>query len=177
MSSVTKKCNKLLGFLRTVMGNQNQNILLTLYSSLVLPKVIDFCSPVWLVYQKNHINNLETIQRRATRFILGQKRGDQSYGERLKQLKLMDLNNRRKYLSTCFACSCISNNTSSFVCSNWSVNSCPLVPCFLMIISLQRRIVLSSQLQPTSPACGLSFQTQSGIILFYIACRLLKKHL
>ena len=122
VSSVTKKRNKLLGFLRTVVGNQNQNILLTLYRSLVLP-IIDFCSPVWLVYRKNHINNLETIQRRATRFILGQKKGDQSYGERLKQLNLMDLNNRRKYLSTCFACSCISNTTSSFVFSNWSVNS------------------------------------------------------
>ena len=104
------------------MGNQNQNILLTLYRSLVLP-IIDFCSPVWFVYRKNHINNLETIQRCATRFILGQKRGDQSYGERLKQLNLMDLNSRRKYLSTCFACSCISNTTSSFVFSNWSVNS------------------------------------------------------
>ena len=34
----------------------------------------------------------------------------------------MDLNNRRKYLSICFVCSCISN-TSSFVFSNWSVNS------------------------------------------------------
>ena len=111
VSSVTKKCNRLLGFLRTVVGNQNQNILLTLYRSLVLP-IIDFCSPVWLVYSKNHINNLETIQRRATRFILGQKRGDQSYRERLKQLNLMDLNNRRKYLSTCFACSCIYNTTS-----------------------------------------------------------------
>ena len=41
VSSVTKKCNKLLGFLRTVVGNQNQNILLTLYRSLVLP-IIDF---------------------------------------------------------------------------------------------------------------------------------------
>ena len=120
VSSVTKKCNKLLGFLRTVVGNQNQNILLTLYRSLVLP-IIDFVHRFGLC--KNHINNLETIQRRATRFILGQKRGDQSYGERLKQLNLMDLNNRRKYLSTCFACSCISNTTSSFVFSNWSVNS------------------------------------------------------
>ena len=34
----------------------------------------------------------------------------------------MDLNNRRKYLSISFACSCISN-TSSFVFSNWSVKS------------------------------------------------------
>ena len=50
------------------------------------------------------------------------ERGDQLYGERLKQLKLMDLNNRRKYLSICFACSCILNS-SSFVFGNWSVNT------------------------------------------------------
>ena len=49
-----------------------------------------------------------------------------------------------------------------------------LIPCFLTIISLQRRIVLNSQLQPTSLVCGLSFQTQSGIILYYIASHLLK---
>jgi hypothetical protein len=110
-----------LGFLRTVVGSQNQNILLTLYRSLILP-IIDFCSPVWFVYRKNHINNLETIQRRATRFILGQRRGEQSYGERLKQLNLMNLNNRRKYLSICFACSCISN-CSNFKFSHWVVNS------------------------------------------------------
>ena len=35
VSYVTKKCNRLLGFLRTVVGNQNQNILFTLYRSLV----------------------------------------------------------------------------------------------------------------------------------------------
>ena len=50
-----------------------------------------------------------------------------------------------------------------------------LIPCFLTIISLQRRIVLNSQLQPTSPVCGLSFQTQSGIILFHKASHLKKK--
>ena len=121
VSYVTKKCNRLLGFLRTVVGNQNQNILLTLYRSLVLP-IIDFCSPVWFVYRKNHISTLETIQRRATRFILGQRRGDQSYGERLKQLNIMDLNNRRKYLSICFACTCILN-CNSFGFSSWSVNT------------------------------------------------------
>ena len=60
------------------MGNQTQNILLTLYSSLLL-SIIAFGSPVWLVYRKNDINGLETIQRRAARFILGEKRGDQSY--------------------------------------------------------------------------------------------------
>ena len=61
VSSVTKKCNKLLGFLRTVVGNQNQNISLALNRSLVLP-IIEFCSPVWLVYRKNHINNLKLFR-------------------------------------------------------------------------------------------------------------------
>ena len=121
VSNVTKKCNRLIGFLKTVVGKQNPNILLTLYRSLVLP-VIDFCSPVWFVYRKNHINNLELIQRRATRFILGQKRGDQSYKERLLQLKIMDLNSRRKYLSICFACKCILNS-DVFNFGQWTVNA------------------------------------------------------
>ena len=121
VSNVTKKCNRLIGFLRTVVGKQNPNILLTLYRSLVLP-VIDFCSPVWFVYRKNHINNLELIQRRASRFILGQRRGDQSYRERLQQLNLMDLNNRRNYLSICFACQCILNS-HVFHLSSWIVNT------------------------------------------------------
>jgi len=51
ISIVVKKCNKLMGFLRTVVGSQKPNILLTLYRSLVLP-IIDFCSPVWYVHQK-----------------------------------------------------------------------------------------------------------------------------
>jgi len=120
VSNVTKKCNRLIGFLRTVVGKQSPTILLTLYRSLVLP-VIDFCSPVWFVHRKNHIDSLELIQRRATRFILGQRRGDQSYGERLQQLKIMDLSNRRKYLLICFACNCILNS-DEFCFSNWTVN-------------------------------------------------------
>lgn len=121
VSNVTKKCNRLLGFLRTVVGNQNQNILFTLYCSLILP-IVDFCSPVWYLYLKNHINNIELIQRRASRFILHQRRGDQSYNERLKQLNLIDLRNRRNFLSISFACRCLLNS-SSFMFSNWSVNT------------------------------------------------------
>ena len=48
------------------------------------------------------------------------------------------------------------------------------IPCVLTIISPQKRIVLNSLLQPTFPVCGLSFQTQSGIVLYYIASHLLK---
>ena len=129
------------------------------------------------VPKKNYINNLATIQRRATRFILDQKRWDQSYGERLKQHNLMDLNNRRKYLSFFLLLLLLvavfripvhlSLATGLFI-------HVTLIPCFLTIISLQRRIVLNLQLEPTSPVCGLSFQTQSGIILYYIASHLLK---
>ena len=50
------------------------------------------------------------------------------------------------------------------------------IPCVLTIISPQRRIVLNSLLQPTFPVCGLSFQTQSGIVLHYIEPSF-KKHL
>ena len=53
VSSVTKKCNKLLGFLRTVVGNQNQNILLTLYRSLVC-QLLTFVHQFGLCIEKSY---------------------------------------------------------------------------------------------------------------------------
>ena len=86
----------------------------------------------------------------------------------------MDLNNRQKYLSTCFACSCISNTTSSFVFSNWSVNSRHPDTLLFNDHITPKTDSFKFTIAANFPVCGLSFQTQSGIILFYIACRLLK---
>ena len=86
----------------------------------------------------------------------------------------MDLNSRRKYLSTCFACSCISNTTSSFVFSNWSVNSRHPDALLFNDHITPKTDSFKFTIAANFPVCGLSFQTQSGIILFYIACRLLK---
>ena len=155
-----------MGFIKTVAGRQNQNILLTLYRSLVLP-IIDFCSPVWFVYRKNHIIKLETIQRRATCYILGQNRGDQSYSHRLQSLNLMDLSNRRKYLTICFASSCRPIlNTTSFIFSNWTSILAIMMNFCLMTISLQKQIVTNILLLSISLSCGQVYPFQLEISLF-----------
>ena len=54
---------------------------------------LDFCSSVWAPYKIKHIDQIENVQRRATRQIPGFK--NLSYPERLKKLKIPTLSYRR----------------------------------------------------------------------------------
>ena len=110
-----------MGFIRVVAGSKNQHVLLKLYQTLVLP-IIDYCSPVWQVYKICNIQKLESIQRRATRMILCQRRGEDTYENRLKSLNLTSLVSRKTYLSVSFACSCLIN-ASPFLFCRWCVNT------------------------------------------------------
>ena len=74
VNNITKKCNKLLGFIRVVAGVKNPYVLLKLYQTLILP-ILDYCSPVWNVHKNCNVEKLEQIQHRATRMILCQRRG------------------------------------------------------------------------------------------------------
>ena len=65
---------------------------------------LEYASVVWSPHTKRNINNLEQVQRRATRFILGR---DYSEHERLSKLNLLPLQYRREindlvYLFKCF---------------------------------------------------------------------------
>ena len=83
---------KALGFMkRNCAGVVNREALLRLYHSLVRSHVC-FCSEVWA--PQSAVNNLflvESIQRRASRFIVG-KGSDLSYRDRLIKLRLLPLN-------------------------------------------------------------------------------------
>ena len=74
VNNITKKCNKLLGFIRVVVGVKNPYVLLKLYQALIL-SILDYCSPVWNVHKEYNVEKLEQIQHRATRMILCQRRG------------------------------------------------------------------------------------------------------
>ena len=63
----------------------------TLFCSLITSN-LEYCSVVWSPFTKRNIENLERIQRRATKFIL--KSNDQ-YDIRLRELKLLTLELRR----------------------------------------------------------------------------------
>ena len=75
-----------------------------------------------MVYRKCNIEKLEQVQHRATRLILCQRRGEQSYEERLCTLELIKLSHRRTYISICFACSCLISTHVFYFC-RWNVNT------------------------------------------------------
>ena len=121
VNNITKKCNKLLGFIRVVASVKNPYVLLKLYQTLILP-ILDYCSPVWNVHKNCNVEKLEQIQHRTTRMILCQRRGEQQYQDRLKTLNLTTLKTRRSYLSVSFACSCLINASLFYFC-RWCVNT------------------------------------------------------
>ena len=61
---------------------------------------------VWSPHTKRNINNLEQVQRRATRFILGR---DYSEYERLRTLNLLPLKYRREIKDLVFFVKCLKN--------------------------------------------------------------------
>ena len=69
-----------------------------LYKSLVRP-ILEYAAPVWCPYLAKDIHALESVQRRASRLTLNQRKGDMPYKDRCQLLKWPILSNRRTYLS------------------------------------------------------------------------------
>ena len=67
---------------------------------------LEYASVVWSPHSKRNINNLEQVQRRATRFILGR---DYSEDERLSKLNLLPLKYRREINDFVFFFKCLKN--------------------------------------------------------------------
>ena len=89
---IVGKANKMLGILRrnfTYINNTNFNYL---YKGIIRP-IIEYAAPVYSpIYQKD-IQKIESIQRRATKLVLGME--SKTYEERLKTLELPTLIYRR----------------------------------------------------------------------------------
>ena len=67
---------------------------------------LEYASVVWSPHAKRNINNLEQVQHRATRFILGR---DYSEYERLSKLNLLPLKYRREIHDSVFFFKCLKN--------------------------------------------------------------------
>ena len=68
--------------------------------------LLEYASVVWSPHTKRTFNNLEQVQRRATRFILGR---DHSEYERLSKLNLLPLKYRREINDLVFFFKCLKN--------------------------------------------------------------------
>lgn len=95
IANISKKANKSLGFIRRNLGNCSKEVRLRGYSTLVRPH-LEYASAAWDPHQQQGIHSLESIQRRAIRFIHHDYNPFHSVDMMRNQLDLRSLQNRRK---------------------------------------------------------------------------------
>ena len=101
MSKVST-ANRMLGLIKRTCGKRPiPKVFLSLYIHLVRPH-LDYACEVWSPHQAYLVDILEGVQRRATKVVVKNK----PYCERLKELKLLSLVSRRKYLDLIFLFKC-----------------------------------------------------------------------
>ena len=93
IAETVKKANKILGMIRRAITCKNIQNIMNFYKTLVRP-ILDYGSAIWNPYQKQDIEKIEKVQRRATKMIKGMR--NLPYRERLRRCKLMTLEERRR---------------------------------------------------------------------------------
>jgi hypothetical protein len=92
ISKKVKKANSMCYIIRRSFQYLDHSTFLPLYKSLVRVN-LDYASSVWATYKVKHIEQLESVQRRATKQLPGFS--NLTYLERLRRLKLPTLSYRR----------------------------------------------------------------------------------
>ena len=87
-----RAANATLGMIKRNIVSRDKDIILKLYKALVRPK-LEYCVQAWRPYLKRDIENLERVQKRATKLIFECK--GLKYENRLKITGLTSLNDRR----------------------------------------------------------------------------------
>ena len=68
IDNITTKANQTLGFLRRNIKVHSENLKETAYKTLVRPQ-LEYGSTVWSPYSTNQIDQVESVQRRAARWV------------------------------------------------------------------------------------------------------------
>ena len=93
VAQATAKANRTLGIIRRSFDHLTDCTFIQLYKTLVRP-MVEYGHSVWQPSQKTLQQEVEDVQRRATKLI--GKLKDKPYEERLKTLKLPSLEHRRR---------------------------------------------------------------------------------
>ena len=102
---MVNKANQVLGLIRRTVGTDNTTTFSFLHKTLVRP-LLEYAASVWNPYLVKDIHAIESVQRRASRLALKQKRGDMSYEERCDTLHWPSLSSRRTYTLYLFVVEC-----------------------------------------------------------------------
>ena len=94
VNKVIKKANNTLNVLRRNLGNSPKEVKILAYKSLVRP-TLEYAGAVWDPYHKKDIEAIESVQRKAARFVSNDYRRDSSVTAMIKDLNWNLLQERR----------------------------------------------------------------------------------
>ena len=86
---------------RTLGYKTSSAIKLQCYKSLIQP-LLEYCTPVWSNCNRQNVEKIEAIQRRATSYILNDFHHQMDYRTRLATCELLPLSYRRSFLDLSF---------------------------------------------------------------------------
>ena len=92
IKGIVGKANRMIGLIKLSFECMDENMFLNLYNTLIRP-LLEYCVQAWSPHLLKDITLLENVQRRATKLVRSLKYKD--YEERLKELKLTKLEDRR----------------------------------------------------------------------------------
>jgi hypothetical protein len=130
---IISKANSMFGFMkRWTKDIYDTHCILTIYFAYIRSQV-EYAVPVWNPYYKTHIDRIETIQKKFLIHLYFKCGGEYdsnipfyenisripSYNDRCSEHKILTLNDRRKFLASCFVFNIIKGLTdSSFILEN-----------------------------------------------------------
>ena len=92
ITNLIKKARRLTGLIVRSITYKSKEIMVPLFKTLVRPH-LEYAQAVWSPYKRKYINQLESIQRHFTKYIIGMY--NLSYEDRMKSLHLPSLEYRR----------------------------------------------------------------------------------
>ena len=91
--NIVNKANSRVGLIKRTFQSLDKVKFTILYKSLVRP-ILEYCTQIWAPVLKGDQDEIEKVQRRATKLVIGLS--EKTYPERLKHLNLTTLAFRRK---------------------------------------------------------------------------------